>query len=200
MDASDYSRSCDLILGLESVMTLDLLDVFSGQIELNAALHPVPQYENLYLTCASLCEPIPASDLVRSILALHSMCDILVVDMPAGQNMPGRGIMRAGDENLFVLRPDGSSVRAAERMIAMQAGSPASTSLILNRIGREKAKRKIQFTKDTVQNLLDLPVLACIPDDPSIPECECHCRSAIECDGPAWTALSGLAKALLGNA
>ena len=200
LDASGYSRSCDLILGLESVMTLDLMDVFSGQIELNTALYPVPQYENLFLICASLCESIPVSELSRSILALHSMCDILVIDMPAGQSCPGRGVMRPGDEILFVLRPDSASVRAVERMIALQAGNPATSSLILNRTSREKSKRKLQYTQDTVQNLLDLPVLACIPDDLSIPECEYRGRAAIECDGPAWTALSGLAKTLLENA
>lgn len=201
LDASGAARSFDLILGLESVLILDMKDVLRGQLRMDTALYDVPQYPNLTLACASLYDQTPVSELSGMILALHSMCDILVVDMPTGQCTLGRGVMRSGDERLFITRPDNASIRSTERLIMQnQETEGVYSSLIINRMSRERIKRKTQYPQNTVENLLDMPSLACIPDDPSIPECECSARAAIECNGPAWTALSKLSSALLGNA
>lgn len=200
LDACGSSRSCDLILGMESVLTLDMKDVLRDQIRMEAALYPVAQYPNLYLCCASLCEQTPISELSGMLLALHSLCDILVVDMPTGQCVPGRGIIRSGDERLFVLRPENASIRSTERLMLQAKDSDnAACSLIINRSSRDRIKRKTQYSQSTVESLLDMPALACIPEDLSIPECESSARAAIECDGPAWTALSALAKELLSS-
>lgn len=201
LDASGVSRSCDLILGLESVLILDLKDVMRDQIHMDTALYAVPQYPNLSLTCASLYDQTPVSELSGMILALHSMCDILVVDMPTGQCTLGRGVMRAGDEKLFVTRPENASIRAAERlMMHSQSIIGVSNSLIINHMSRDRVKRKTQYPQSTVENLLDMSAIACVPEDPSIPECEAKARAAIECNGPAWTALSKLSQDLLGLA
>lgn len=198
LDASGLFRSCDLILGMESVITLDMKDVLRDQIRMDTAVYPVAQYTNLSLACACLSDQIPISDLSSMILALHSLCDILVVDMPTGQSTLGKGVMRSGDERLFVTRPDTPSIRSTEQlMLQTRDSDDASCSLIINRVSRERIKRKTQYPQNIVENLLDMPALACIPEDSSIPECECNARAAIECNGPAWTALSALAKALL---
>jgi len=106
--------------------------------------------------------------------------------------------MRAGDERLFVLRPDNASIRSAEQlMLHAKDSDNAACSLIINRFSRERVKRKTQYQQSTVESLLDMPALACIPEDPSIPECENNTRTAIECNGPAWTILSALSKELL---
>lgn len=199
LDASGPSRSCDLILGLESILILDIQDVLRNQIHMDAALYAVPQYPGLSLACASLSEQPSVADLSGMILALHSMCDVLVIDMPTGQCTLGRGMMSAGDERLFVTRPDNASIRSTERL-ATQSADGAANSLIINRMSRDRVKRKTQYAQETVENLLDMPAIACIPEDPSIPECECSGRAAIECNGPAWNVLSKLAKALLAGA
>lgn len=200
LDACGTSRRCDLVLGMESVLILDMKDVLRDQIRIDAALYPVAQYPNLFLACASLYDQTPVSELSGMLLALHSLCDILIVDMPTGQCALGRGVMRSGDERLFVSRPDNASIRATERLILRVKDSDAATcSLIINRISRERIKRKTQYPQSTVESLLDMPALACIPEDPSIPECENSARSAIECNGPAWSVLSALSKELLSS-
>lgn len=198
LDACGSSRCCDLILGMESILTLDIKDVLRNQICMESAIYPVAQYANLSLACASLDDQTPISELSGMILALHCLCDILVVDMPTGQCTLGRGIMRSGDERLFITRPDSSSIRSTEQlMLRAKESDTAACSLIINRINRERIKRKTQFPQSIVENLLDTPALACIPEDPSIPECELNARAAIESNGPAWTALSALSRELL---
>ena len=39
LDASGISRSCDLTLGLESIVVLDMVDVIARQADINAALY-----------------------------------------------------------------------------------------------------------------------------------------------------------------
>ena len=108
--------------------------------------------------------------------------------------------MRAGDERLLVTRPDDASIRATERLMTRCAGEPAADSLVINRISAERVRKKTHYAQSTVESLLDRAALACIPEDASIPASEQRGRAAIECDGPAWTALSGLVKTLLGGA
>lgn len=199
LDASGISRSCDLALGLESMLTLDLKDVMQRQVHMEAALYPVARYAGLSIACASLHDQTPVSDLSAMILALHSLCDILVIDMPTGQCSLGRGVMRDGDRLLFVTRPDNASIRSTERLM-MSSADAALKELVINRISRDRVKRKNQYPQTTVESLLDLPALACIPEDSSIPECEFRARAAIECSGPAKSALNALTKSLLSGA
>lgn len=200
LDACGSARSADLLLGLESLVTLDLMDVFSRQAGIQSALYPVVQYEGLQFCCASLHESVPAAELSGMILALHSLCDILVIDLPTGQYSLGRGVMRRGDERLYVLRPDSACIRAAEQLMMHTMDDPASDSLVINRSDRHQIRRKTQYTQDTVQSLLDRMALACIPEDASIADAQLKGKAAIECSGPAWTALRSLTQELLGSA
>lgn len=200
LDASGVSRSCDLILGLESILTLDIQDVLCNQIAMNAALYPVSQCPNLFLACSSLYDQTPVSELAGMILALHSLCDILVVDMPTGQYSLGHGIMRTGDERLFVTRPDDASIRATERLLlCARSSDQAANSLVINRVTRDGIKRKTQYAQNVVESLLDLPAIACIPEDSDLNEYVYGECSIFKHRAPAWSALSSLTKALLAN-
>ena len=196
LDASGITRSIDLILGLEGMITLDMTDVLSQQTAIESALYTVPRYSGLKLACASLYEQLPCCEFSGIILALHSLCDILVIDLPTGQSDLGAGVMREEDTHLVITRPDDASIRAAERLL-QTIDDQAQVALVINRLSKERGKRGTQHRHETVQAVLDTRVIACIPEDASIPACEQKGRAAVECDGPAWTALSGLLQSLL---
>ena len=201
LDASGTPRSCDLILGMESVVTLDMADVLKNQISIASALYTVPRHEGLRFACASLYDSIPASDLAGVVLALQTLCDVLVVDMATGQTDPGGiGIMKQGDEHLFVVRPDDVSIRATERVIDHSSRNQSGISLVINRASRERVKRKTQYDQNTVQAVLDRMIAGCIPEDPGIAEAERRGKAAIESDGPAKAALQSMIKRLLNSA
>ena len=84
LDASGVSRACDLALGLENVVVLDMADVANRQAGLEAALYKAPKYENLRFACASLYDDVPVTELTSTMLALHSLCDVLVIDCQTG--------------------------------------------------------------------------------------------------------------------
>lgn len=197
LDLSGISRSCDLNLKIESIVTLDMLDVLRDQVPLEAALYSVPQYPNLQYACASLYDDVSVSELSGIVLALHSMCDVLVMDMPTGQIDMARGVMHAGDERLLVTRPDDAAVRATERLMMRCTEAGASDRLIINRISPERIRKKTQYAQPVVENLLDRAADACIPEDACIPACEFQAKAAIECSGPVGSVLCHLVNAML---
>lgn len=200
LDVSGVSRSSDLILGMESVITLDMMDVVAEQIPIDAALYPVRRYDGLRFACASLYDGVSASELSGVILALHSLCDVLVIDMPTGQASLGKGGFCREDERLIVLRADDASIRACERLLARFGGDEAQTSLVLNRVNREWLKAGLQYKTDAVSMILDQPVLAEIPEDPGVIKGAAKGLAAIDCAGPAKAQLHKLAQALLSSA
>lgn len=197
LDMSGISRSCDLVLGLESAISLDMMDVLSKQVKLEAALYSVPRRPNLRFACAALYDVIPSSEMAAIVLALHSMCEILVIDLPTGETEAARGIMRAGDERIIVSRPDAASVRAADRLMMRCRGDSAGMSLVVNRILKDR--KASQYTLEAVENTLDRKAIGCIPEDMSIMLGEKNGKSAIECGGAVRSAFSGILRQLLSD-
>ena len=165
LDACGLSRSCDLLLGVESIMSIDLSDVLTQQMDIKSALYPVAQCENLKLANVSLYSDVPLEEMSGVILAIQSMCDILVIDLPAGKSLAQEGIMNSEDEWLLVLRPDDAAIRSCERMMQGARGTGINTSLVLSRVRKERIKRGQQYAADAVSMLLDAPVMGMLPED-----------------------------------
>jgi len=200
LDASGDARSCDLILGLESLVSLDMIDVLSRQTELDSALYAVPMRQHLKFACASLHDSMAAGEMCGIVLALNSMCDILVIDLPTGSPDAGKGIMRQGDERIVVTRPDAASMRSCEKLMMRCRGDLAGLSLIVNRMSREKGRKAFQYTLEAVENTLDRSALACIYEDSAIPAGEKNGKPAYECDSAVKGQLQTVIKTLLAGA
>jgi len=167
LDASGVSRACDLLLGIESVMSIDLIDAISQQMEVSAALYPVSQCSNLRLANASLRGAVPLSELSGIILALQSMCDVLVIDLPSGQIPNHAGLLTHWDEIVFVLRPDDISIRSTECLMQQMRGCEAAASLVLNHVRKDRVKKGFQYTNEAVSMTLDCPIIGSILEEDS---------------------------------
>ncbi|MDO5376879.1 MAG: P-loop NTPase [Clostridia bacterium] len=199
LDASGAARCADLALGMQNVISLDMADVASQQVALQAALYPVPHVEGLRFACASLYDGTMLDELSGVLLALHSLCDLLVMDLPAGCGWLGRGVLCGRDRLIAVLRPDDASIRSTERMMSVTDSGEAERSLILCRVSRMLMRQGIQYEQDAVRMTLDYPVIGVVPEDEGIPIAAAKGRLATECDGPAGKALRGIASELLGS-
>ena len=195
LDASGAARSCDLILGIESVITLDLRDVLSRQIDLASVLYPVPGRENLRLANASLYNDLSLAELSGAILALQSMCEVLILDLPTGQIGLGDGVMMREDEWILVTRPDDASIRSSERLIQAARTCEAGLRVVINRSRRDRVKRGTQYNAETVSMLLDSAVIGVIPEDENL--AVRRGKSAMEHGGPVRNALNGIIDQLL---
>ena len=200
LDASGVSRACDLALGLENMVVLDMADVANRQAGLEAALYKAPKYENLRFACASLYDDVPVTELTSTMLALHSLCDVLVIDCQTGHFAMGRELLVRDDVRVIVTRPDDASIRASERMMTKAGIGMEERRLVVNRATAQCVRKKAQYDAKTVEMTLDCPLAGCIPEDDSIVDCSQKGRIALECDGPARRALAQLTDALLDGA
>lgn len=196
LDAGGVARACDLMLGMESIVVLDMADVASGQAKLEQAIYAVPGRENLRYACASLYDDVPAAELSATMLALRSMCDVLVIDLATGQSDLGAGLMTGGDERLMVVTPDDASIRAAERTMNRCGRDQAGMSLIINKMNREAVKKGAQYEREAVEMTLDRMALGVIPEDASVMLGRKKGQAAIECGGAAKDALRQILKTL----
>lgn len=200
LDASGISRAADLALGMESVMVLDLADVASGEVPLEAALYPAPHHNGLRVASASLYEGASLEEVSGVMLALQSMCDILVVDLPTGQAGLTRGLMSREDELLVVSRPDDASLRACERVMQHAGRGGAGLSLVLTRTRKDYLRKGAQMEPSAAEMVLDCPVLGVIPEDESIVLSARKGKTALESDGPARGAIRKVLEQLLKRA
>lgn len=185
LDASGITRSCDLMLGIESIVIVDMLDVAKQQASMNTALYHVPGRERLQFACASLCENEGASisELSGVLLALRAMCDVLVIDLPTGQATIPDEVLADSDALILLAVPNDASIRSLERVLSGLGQNGAQRYLVLNHVNAGLTKKRIQYDKRTVEMLLDMPVCALITEDERI---EMGCKKgkvAIEADG-----------------
>ena len=197
LDASGASRSCDLMLGMESIVSLDMVDVIRQQASAEAALYTVPDCDHLRFGCASLYDDVPLSELSAALLVVHSLCDVLIVDLPTGEIDLGEGLLGREDARLIVCRPDDASIRSAERLMLRITDRKPDMRLVVNRVNASRVRRGLQSsTASTVEAVLDCPLLASIPEDETLSDCPSHGKTVLACGGSANKALSDMAAAL----
>lgn len=189
LDASDSSRACDMMLGLENIVAIDMADVLNQQIGIEAALYAVPGHEKLRFASTSLCDTLPISELSGLILALGSMCDMLIMDMPTGESAAALDCMGEMDECIYVTRPDDVSLRAAERMIGLARSHEPGISVIINRSRKAFFKNRLHHDADTVAMLLDAIVLGTLPESDTVAACTLQGKPASACDSAFGSAI-----------
>lgn len=182
LDASGPSRCCDLMLGLESIVVLDMLDVSKHQASIHTALYPVPGRENLRFASASLYDGTSICDLSAVLLVLRTLCDVLVIDLPTGQTNLPEEFFDPCDALILLAVPNDASIRALERTLAGLGAAGGQRYLILNHVNANLVKKRVQYDRKSVEMLLDMPVSAVIAEDERI-ETGCRkCKPAIEVD------------------
>ena len=119
IDADIGLRSLDALLSLENNVVYDIIDLTSGDCELNNALLASEAYPNLYLLPAAQFRRAKALDpkQLRKILSLlRIFYDYILIDCPAGIERGLRNVLNAGvDDTILVTTPDDISLRSAER-------------------------------------------------------------------------------------
>ena len=196
LDVSGISRSCDLMLGLESVVVLDIMDVIRQQTSIQSALYKIPGRENLRFACASLYEGVSLSNLSAILLALRAMSDLLVLDLPSGPVAIPDGLMDESDVFLMLTRPDDISIRSLERLMSRLPFGP-QRHLIVNRLDPLLVRKKAQYTPDNTQMILDLPVSACMHEDVQIAAGMQKGKAASECSGRFKSELNRMLEQIL---
>lgn len=120
----------------------------------------------------------------------------MLIDAPSGLRRETVSAMRAGREVLLIATPEMTSISDAmkTRLIAEFLGL-APIGVVLNRVHGEE----FELTRDEIKTIVNLPVLAEIPEDEKVKQALKNGKPLLESspNSPAARAIKGLAKKII---
>ena len=103
------------------------------------------------------------------VASLRESFDFILIDCPAGIEEGFQVAIAAADQALVVVNPEVSSVRDADRVVGLlDAAGIKETQLIINRVRPDMVARHDMIGATDVEELLGVPALAVLPDDPTV--------------------------------
>jgi septum site-determining protein MinD len=174
IDADIGLRNLDLILGLESRIIHDLVDVVEGRCRLADAIIRHKGHANLALIPAAQDrdKTAVAPDQMKKIVAdLRPNFDFVIIDCPAGIERGFRNAIAPADEIVVVTNPEVSAVRDADKVIGqIEATRPDRplVRLIINRVKADMIRRNEMLSADDVTEMLSVPLVGIVPDDEQV--------------------------------
>lgn len=167
-------RNLDVVMGLESRVVFDLIDVLEGRAKLRQALIRDKRVENLYLLPASqtrdkeALDPEQFKEAVGRLLEEEGF-DRVLVDSPAGIEQGFKTAAAPAGGALVVVNPEVSSVRDADRIIGkLEAQEIREIRLVINRLRPEMIKAGDMLSEEDILSILNVKPIGIVPEDESI--------------------------------
>ncbi|NLV58870.1 MAG: septum site-determining protein MinD [Clostridiales bacterium] len=203
VDADIGLRNLDLMLGMESKVIYDVVDVVQKDCKLRYALVQDPQLPFLSLLpaaqmhCAS---DLTAEDWAQVIRRLRKHFSYILIDAPAGVDQGMQNILSCADQTLLVTTADDIAMRDAERLISLiRKGDKPSPMLVVNRIRADMVRSGYMYSPQTVALNLDVPLLGYVPEDPEVLRAFSRHQSLMDARCPARDAVERIAKRFMGE-
>uniref|UniRef100_UPI0000683231 PROBABLE CELL DIVISION INHIBITOR MIND n=1 Tax=Pyrococcus horikoshii (strain ATCC 700860 / DSM 12428 / JCM 9974 / NBRC 100139 / OT-3) TaxID=70601 RepID=UPI0000683231 len=169
VDGDLTMANLSLVLGVDDV-NITLHDVLAGDAKLEDAIY-MTQFENVYILPGAVdwehvikADPRKLPEVIKS---LKGKYDFILIDCPAGLQLRAMSAMLSGEEAILVTNPEISCLTDTMKvgMVLKKAGL-AILGFILNRYGRSER----DIPPEAAQDVMDVPLLAVIPEDPVIRE------------------------------
>lgn len=166
LDADVAMANLELILGMEG-KSITLHDVLSGEAPIEDAIYEGPGGVKVVPAGISLegLRKIRLDRLEEALEVLVEDTDILLIDAPAGLEKDALAAIAAAQEMILVTTPEVPSISDAlkTKIIASKLG----VDIIGVVINREQHDRTF-LTLNEIETILEVPVIAVIPDDPEV--------------------------------
>jgi septum site-determining protein MinD len=170
IDADVGLRNLDIVLGLESRVKHNLLDVLDGTVELDDAIVRDKHNESLVLLAASQTrekDEVDTEKMKALVEQMREQYDYVIIDCPAGIEGGFKNAVVGADEAIVVCTPEVSAVRDVDRVVGL-LGNKFRPQLIVNRLRPALVKKGKMLSVEDVNAILRLPLLGVIGDEPEI--------------------------------
>lgn len=167
-------RNLDVVMGLESRVVFDLVDVLEEKCRMNQALIRDKRVENLFLLPASqtrdkdALDPEVFKEVVENLLEDEKF-DRILIDSPAGIEAGFKTAAAPATGAMVVVNPEVSSVRDADRIIGLlEAQSINEIRLVINRLRPKMVASGNMLSEADILDILGVKPIGIIPEDESI--------------------------------
>ncbi len=165
-------RNLDAVMGLESHIIYDLVDVVEGQCQLNQALIKDKRLPELYLLPAAQTRDKNAVSSLQMEQLCHQLrrqFEFVIIDCPAGIEQGFRNAIVGADEVIIVTNPEMSSVRDADRIIGLiEAAGKPEPLLMINRLRPDMIRRGDMMDVADVLEVLNIGLIGLVPEDEAV--------------------------------
>jgi septum site-determining protein MinD len=172
IDADIGLRNLDIIMGLESRVVYNLVDVVEHRCELYQALIRDKRVNELYLLAASQTRDKSAvvpDQMMTLCQELRETADYVLIDSPAGIEQGFQNAIAPADRVIIVTTPDVSALRDADKVIyLLERDLGIQPSLVINRYDPRLVQKGDMLSIDDVLDILSIDLLGVVPDDDGI--------------------------------
>lgn len=172
VDADIGLRNLDLVMGLESRILHDLVDVVERRCELHEALVKDERANFLYLLPAAQTRDKAEISIEQMMLlceTLRQRADYVLIDSPAGIEHGFQTAVAPADLVLIVTTSDVSALRDADKVIyLLERDWHRAPGLILNRYNLDLVRNGEMRDIDDVLDILSIDLLGVVPEDSRI--------------------------------
>lgn len=173
LDADIGLRNLDLLLGLENRVMYTAMEVLEGTCRLDQALIRDKKYRNLCMLSVSKNRQRYNVTRQNMELLVESIqdrgYDFVIIDCPAGIDVGFINAIAPAQEAVVVTTPEITAIRDADRVAGLlEANSIYNVKLLVNRVRPDMIKRNDMMSVRDVQEMLGVPLLGAIPEDPEV--------------------------------
>jgi len=165
-------RNLDMVMGLESRVVFNLIDVIEKNCKLNQALVRDKRVPTLHLLPAAQTrtkDAISPQQMEELCEQMRPDFDFVILDCPAGIEGGFKNAASGADEALVVTTPDPPAVRDADRIIGMlESMGKAPINLIINRFRMSMVKNNEMLSQNDILDVLSVKLIGIVPEDVNI--------------------------------
>lgn len=187
-DADFGLNNADVLFGMESLVTYDIVDVIEGRCRAKQALVKYPYLSNLYLLTSSCSSPerYISPQAVKAVLdSLAPQFDFIIIDCPAGIDEGFHRAVALADEAIVVTTPQITALRDADKVVtALKSYRLNGTTVALNMVRGDLLICGACLSPQEVSELLKTPLLGILPDEYKI------CEGDLSSPHPAFKILA----------
>ena len=172
LDVDIGLNNLDVVMGVESKVVFDLIDVIEGRCRATQALVQDRNFENLYILPSSHSyrgEEISANDIKNVVQSLEFSFDYIFIDCPAGVEQGFKRAVSCANEAVIVVTPHISSIRDADKVLSILSSYNLDEKcLVVNRVRGDLMMNGEMIDVDEIIKFLHIPMLGVIPEDDDI--------------------------------
>jgi septum site-determining protein MinD len=166
-------RNLDMVMGLESRVVYNFIDVVENNCRLNQALVRDKRLgENLYLLPAAQTrtkDAVSPEQMTELCGQLRPDFDFVLLDCPAGIEGGFKNASAGADEAIVVTTPDVPAVRDADRIIGMlESMGKSPIRLIINRFRAIMVQSNEMLSQEDILDVLSVNLIGIVPEDDSV--------------------------------
>jgi septum site-determining protein MinD len=171
IDADIGLRNLDVILGLESRVVFNLVDVAKRVCKPSQAIIKSKKSNNLYLLPASQTDDkdvVSEEEVKRVIEQYRREFNFILVDCPAGIEQGFKNAIAGAEKALVVTNPEVASIRDADRVVGILHSRGIEPKLIVNRIDFDMVRRGDMLSVPDVQDILGIDLIGVVERDENV--------------------------------